>query len=258
MASSAKPFAIYHEHPDWFRPLFKELERRGLPIVRLDPRKHWFDPGNSKYNFSLLFNRMSPSAYLRDGVQGTFFTLSYLAHLESLGIPVVNGHKAFSYEISKALQLNLLKTLGLPYPKSRVINHPSVVPAAAEGLRFPIVVKANIGGSGAGIVRYDTLEALKGAVADNRLNFGIDHTALVQEFVPARSSTIVRVETLGRRVSLRHQDSNSGRYVQSLPGRHLPAIGRRRIGPHGLSHRCPQVRAQSRRFYAAARGGASS
>ena len=30
--------AIYHEHPDWFRPLFAELERRGLPYVRLDPR----------------------------------------------------------------------------------------------------------------------------------------------------------------------------------------------------------------------------
>ena len=28
-----KPFAIYHEHPDWFRPLFAELERRGIPFV---------------------------------------------------------------------------------------------------------------------------------------------------------------------------------------------------------------------------------
>ena len=113
-------------------------------------------------------------------------------------MPVVNGHKISRTEISKALQLNLLKTLGF-YPKSRVINHPSVAPAAAEGLRFPIVVKANIGGSGAGIVRYDSMEALRGAVADNQLNFGIDHTALVQEFIPARDSTIVRVETLGRR-----------------------------------------------------------
>lgn len=199
MASSAKPFAIYHEHPDWFRPLFKELERRGQPVVKLDPRRHWFDPGASRYNFSLLFNRMSPSAYLRDGVQGTFFTLNYLAHLEGLGIPVVNGHKAFTYEISKALQLHLLKTLGLPYPKARVINHPSVAVAAADGLRFPIVVKANVGGSGAGIVRYDTPEALQSAVDAHRLNFGIDHTALVQEFIPARGSTIIRVETLGRR-----------------------------------------------------------
>jgi hypothetical protein len=199
MGSLAKPFAIYHEHPDWFRPVFKELERRGLPYVRLDPRQHWFDPAAHTYDFSLLFNRMSPSAYLRDGVQGTFFTLSYLTHLESVGIPVVNGPKAFTYEISKALQLHLLKTLELPYPKARVINHPTVAVAAAEGLRFPIVVKANVGGSGAGIVRYDSVDALRAAVADNQLNFGIDHTALVQEFVPARDGSIYRVETLGRR-----------------------------------------------------------
>ena len=44
MSSSRKPIAIYHEHPDWFRPLFAELERRGLPFVRLDPRAHVYDP----------------------------------------------------------------------------------------------------------------------------------------------------------------------------------------------------------------------
>ena len=38
------PFAVYHEHPDWFRPLFAELERRGIPFVRLDPRAHLYDP----------------------------------------------------------------------------------------------------------------------------------------------------------------------------------------------------------------------
>src|SRR5262249_37087903 len=110
LMSSEKPIAIYHEHPDWFWPVFKELERRGVPFVRTAPRRHWYDASAQSYNFSLLFNRMSPSAYLRQGVQGTFFTLNFVAHLESLGIPVVNGHKAFTYEISKALQLNLLKT----------------------------------------------------------------------------------------------------------------------------------------------------
>ena len=33
-----RPIAVYHEHPDWFRPLFAELDRRGLPYVRIDPR----------------------------------------------------------------------------------------------------------------------------------------------------------------------------------------------------------------------------
>jgi predicted ATP-grasp superfamily ATP-dependent carboligase len=90
-----------------------------------------------------------------------------------------------------------LQSLGLPYPKARVINHASRAVEAAEGLRFPVVVKANVGGSGAGIVRYDSLAALKNAVAENSLDFGVDHTALVQEYVPARGGHITRVETLG-------------------------------------------------------------
>lgn len=192
-----QPFAIYHEHPDWFRPLFAELERRGIPFVRQDPRAHLFDPSEGRPPFSLLFNRMSPSAYLRGGIQGMFFTLSYLAHLERVGLPVVNGLQAFTIETSKARQLTLLEGLGLPYPKARVINHASRAVEAATGLRFPVVVKANVGGSGAGIVRYDTLEALKKAADANSLDFGVDHTALVQEFVPARGGHITRVETLG-------------------------------------------------------------
>lgn len=192
-----RPFAIYHEHPDWFRPLFKELDRRGIPYVRLDPRAHCYDPGETECPYSLVFNRMSPSAYLRDGIQGMFFTQSLLAHLDRLGVPVVNGSDAFANEISKARQLTLLKALRLGYPRARVINHPSKAVEAAAGLRFPVVVKANIGGSGAGIVRFDTPEDLARAAAEKRLDFGVDHTALVQEFIPARGGHITRVELLG-------------------------------------------------------------
>lgn len=192
-----KPFAIYHEHPDWFRPLFAELERRGIPFVRLDPRAHVYDPSEKESPYSLVFNRMSPSAYLRGGVQGMFFTVAYMAHLERLGVPVVNGFDGFSMEISKGRQLTLLESLGLPYPRARVINHASKAVEASEGLRFPVVVKANIGGSGAGIVKFASREVLAAAVAANQLDFGVDHTALVQEFVPARGGHITRVETLG-------------------------------------------------------------
>ncbi len=197
MTTDPRPIAIYHEHPDWFRPLFAELDRRGLAYVRIDPRAHSYDPGAGDAPYSLLFNRMSPSAYLRGGVQGIFFTLGFLAHLERLGVPVVNGRRAFTVETSKALQLTLLESLGLPYPRARVINHPTKAAAAAEGLSFPVVVKANIGGSGAGIVRYDRPNDLARAADEGRLNLGIDHTALVQEFIPARNGCITRVETIG-------------------------------------------------------------
>ena len=190
------PIAIYHEHPDWFRPLFNELDNRGIPYTRLNPAAHQFAIEAPVPEYSLFFNRMSPSAYLRDGTQGIFYTLNYLKYLEYHQIPVVNGYKAWTFETSKALQLMLMQSLGIPYPKAHVVNHPSQLATAAEGLRFPVVVKANIGGSGAGITKYATLDDLK-AAAKGEMDFGVDHTALLQEFIPARGGYITRVETLG-------------------------------------------------------------
>jgi len=190
------PIAIYHEHPDWFKPLFAELNNRGIPFVRLNPAAHQFAVEAPAPDYSLFFNRMSPSAYLRDGVQGIFYTLNYLRQLEYQGIPTVNGYRAFVNETSKALQLELMQSLGIKYPRARVVNHPSQLVAAAEGLRFPVVVKANIGGSGAGITKYNSLDDLR-AAAEGPMDFGVDHTALLQEFIPARGGYITRVETLG-------------------------------------------------------------
>lgn len=189
--------AIYYEHPDWFRPLFAALERRGVPYIRVDAGAHIFSLDERQPPYDLVFNRASPSAYLRGHLGTIFSTWSWLTHLERIGIPVVNGSRIFAHEISKARQLTALETLGIPYPKARAINNPSVAVTASKGLRFPIVVKANVGGSGAGITRFDTEAQLAAAVADGSLDLGIDGTALVQELAPLRDGHIVRVEVLG-------------------------------------------------------------
>ena len=191
-----KPIAVYHEHPDWFKPLFKELDRREIPYIKQNAAEHHFPIAEKELPYNLFFNRMSPSAYLRDNTQAIFYTSGLLASLESKGVKVINGSKAWRFETSKALQLNLLESLNLPYPKAVVINHASQAIAASKELHFPIVVKANIGGSGAGITRYNDAEALEAAVAEDTIDLGLDHTALVQEFIPARGGHINRVETL--------------------------------------------------------------
>lgn len=194
-----RPLAVYHEHPDWFKPLFAELDRRGFPYERLDAAAHTFDPAEQSAPWSLVFNRASPSAYLRGHAGSTFYTLHWLRHLEQLGVPTVNGSAAYAFELSKATQADLLHRLGLPTPRTRVINHPSQAVAAARTLRFPVLVKANIGGSGAGITRYETSDALADAVARGAVDLGPDGTALVQESAPLRDGHITRVETLGGR-----------------------------------------------------------
>lgn len=198
MAGAKNPIAIYYEHPRWFQPVFDELERRGIPYVRLDATRHHFGlVPNGNEQFGLVFNRMSPSAWTRGHANAIFYTLSYMAHLERMGTRVVNGSEGFRNETSKALQLSLLQSLGLPYPPSVVINHPSQAPAAARDIGFPVVFKPNIGGSGAGIVRFDSPEQLDAAVHNGSLAFGLDSTGIVQRFIPARGGCIVRVETLG-------------------------------------------------------------
>jgi len=131
-----KPIAIYYEHPDWFRPLFQQLDERGAPWVKVDVRDHRYDVASAQQDYSLLFNRMSPSAWQRGLGHAIFYTVNYLAHLEAQGVRVVNGSRCFRHEISKALQLTNLEKLGLPYPKARVINHPSQALAAAEASRI--------------------------------------------------------------------------------------------------------------------------
>jgi glutathione synthase/RimK-type ligase-like ATP-grasp enzyme len=190
--------AIYYEHPHWFTPLFSELDRRGTPYIRLHAESHWFDPG-SEPPYDLVFNRMSPSAWQRGHGHAVFYTHHFLAHLERFGVRVVNGTRAFHAETSKALQLSVLRSLGLPYPPTRVINTAADAPATADagGLRFPVVVKPNVGGSGAGVRRFDTPADLAIAAANDGLELGPDHTALVQEFIPSEEGRITRVEVLG-------------------------------------------------------------
>ncbi len=196
------PIAIYYEQPHWFKPLFAELDRRGTPYVKLFAPEHFYDPADRpEEKYSLVFNRMSPSAWNRDHGDQIFYTLGFLEHLQSRGVKVLNGMKAFSSELSKAGQLVLMEKLGVPYPKARVIHRPEQALAAAEGLRWPVVVKPNIGGSGAGVKRFDGASQLRHAIeaeagSPDALQFGLDSTALVQEFIPAQDAHIVRVEVL--------------------------------------------------------------
>jgi hypothetical protein len=183
--------AILYEHPEWFELLFAELNRRGLAHEKVHADSLLLDPEADGLPH-LLVNRMSPSAHKRGHGHGIFATKDYLVHMEEMGVPVVNGSAAWAVETSKARQIDLFRRVGVAYPRARVINHPSRAVEAAQGLCFPVVVKPNVGGSGAGIVRFDSLEQLAGA----DLELGIDHTALIQEFLPAREGAIVRVEVL--------------------------------------------------------------
>ena len=191
-----KKIGIYYEHKEWFQPLFAALERRGIDYAKIDAENHFYNP-EALGGFPLIFNRMSASAYLRGNGNAIFYTRGLLASLERANVRVINGYEAFQIEISKALQAALFASLGVKFPKTRVVNSVKQIIPAAQDLTFPIVVKPNIGGRGAGIVKFDSLSELQSAVDENLIDLGIDETVLVQEFAAKKGGSIQRIETLG-------------------------------------------------------------
>ena len=191
-----KRIAVYYEHPEWFRPLFSELDRRSIPYDKLHVGEHPFDPSVREIPYGLVVNRVSayPSGGSRPEV--VWYAQQYLAYLKRIQATVINGYDAFVVGASKAIQLAIFEQLKLPYPRARVIHDQAQALQAADGLTFPLVIKPNVGGSGVGIRKFDSPEELEQAVNTEFIDLGLDHTALVQEFLPAEGGYIVRVEIM--------------------------------------------------------------
>jgi len=188
------PIGILDEHPDWSGRLMAELTHRRLPFEKIDPSSHAYDPRDRERRYSVIVNRTSPSSHRRGHGNVLFYAEPLLAHYEAIGVPVINPVAAWRYEKSKALQVGLFERLRLPYPRTVVVNHREQLTKLAERLRFPVLLKPNVGGSGAGIVRFGSRAELEAATDGAHL--GPDGTALLQEYVEPAEGAIVRVEIL--------------------------------------------------------------
>jgi len=198
MSDTLPDLAVVYEHPKWFEPLFEALDRRGVSYVKVPLAGHVFDPAGSPVPARVVFSRVAMSSFLRDPEHPIFYAQSLFEHWEGQGTRVINA-SALPIDTSKARQLSLIARLGFQGPETRAACRQADLPAAAEGLRFPVLVKADIGGSGSGIVRYDSAEDLAAAAAARTAPMGVNGTALVQEYAPREGGRITRVETLAGR-----------------------------------------------------------
>jgi hypothetical protein len=189
-----RPIAILYENEAWMAPLFGALDGVGAPCERVFANELSFDPAGPAPDWSLAVNKVSPSSYLRGHARSIAVARELLPLLEERGTPVVNGSRAFALETSKARQLLLLRQLGIRAPSARLITDPAQAPSAARELQFPVIVKPNVGGSGAHMRRFDSLDDLAAGAAE--LDLGPDGTGLVQEFLESEDGSSRRVEFL--------------------------------------------------------------
>ena len=199
ISAPSAQLAVLYEHPQWFQPLFAALDRRGMPYVPVQLSDHRFDPASRDVPAPLILSRVAQSSFLRETEHPIFYAEALLDHWAQLGARVINGADVLAIDSSKARQLSLITSLGYAIPETRVVHRARDLLAAAEQMAFPLLVKANIGGSGAGIVRYSSLDELRNSIADRMVPQSVDQVLLVQDYVPPRGGTIIRLETLGGR-----------------------------------------------------------
>ena len=176
--------AILNEHRTWQVGLCEELRRRDIDFREIAIQGTSFNLSSDDFtDIDLVINRASPSAGKRKNHASLLFTLQLIEHFEQLGIPVINGSQAYSLEISKARQCQLFKRLGLPFPKTVVVNSAEQTVRAAGDLCFPVALKPNIGGSGIGYKDFMTPAALTADEAAEVFEASLYKTAVLQEFL---------------------------------------------------------------------------
>jgi len=186
---------VLFEHPEWQKPLFSALERRGVNFTPFDLKRGSFDV-DAPPDAPLYFNQASPSAYVRGHARAVPLALAFMRALELGGARVLNGSRAFALELSKSAQGALMKRLGIVHPSSLAFN--DVDAAAARWDRWPALLKPEQGGSGARMYLLHSSDELGRLLRDRPDLWLPDNLLLLQEHFdvdPARG--IVRMEFLG-------------------------------------------------------------
>jgi glutathione synthase/RimK-type ligase-like ATP-grasp enzyme len=169
-----------------------------MAFEAIDLKSHHFDL-SAPPPAQVIFSRLAMSAFLREPNHPIFYAAGLLDHWRRAGATVLNGPEVLAFDASKARQLSLIQSLGLATPDTRVVHRAADLPAAAEGMAFPLLVKANIGGAGAGITRYASMSELEESVREGTAPDSIDKVLLLQDYIPPRGGTILRLETLAGR-----------------------------------------------------------
>ena len=151
---------VLFEHPEWQKPLFAELERRGVRFAPFDVTRAAFSNAE-RPEAPLYFNQASPSAYLRGNTRAVPLALAYMRSLALRGARVLNGADVFALELSKSAQATLLRTLGIDCPFSITFNDVRALHEYAGDIRWPAMLKPDQGGSGARMQVVESLEHLE-------------------------------------------------------------------------------------------------
>jgi biotin carboxylase len=144
---------------------------------------------------------MSSPPYLAHNALGIAQTIEYVKHVEKIsGVhnssQVVNGSRVTEIISTRSRQLALFASLGIPFPKTRIVSSIDQLLAASNELRFPLIIKSNSITDPAVTRRFDSTSDLVNALVKDELHLRNDKSWLVQEYIQPKGNYVNRVEIL--------------------------------------------------------------
>jgi glutathione synthase/RimK-type ligase-like ATP-grasp enzyme len=210
--ASETDLVVIHEHPEWQKPLFSALERRGIAYAPFD-LKHAAFSNVEPLAAKVYFNQASPSAYVRGNTRAVPLALAYMRTLERLGARVLNGADVFALELSKSAQATLLRTMNIDTPWSITFNDVSALRAYENQIRWPAILKPDQGGSGARIHVVESIAEIESIFKADPAIWLPDNLFLLQEYLPHDPEQgIVRLEFLGGELLYAMRVKTHGRF----------------------------------------------
>ena len=192
---------VIHENSAWIEPLKREFANMCTPY------SEWFlDQGLLDLTAAppqgVFYNRMSASSHTRGHTYAPEYAAAVIEWLERHGRTVVNGRRALQLEVSKVAQYQALAGFNIPTPPTIAVVGTANIPAAAEKLGYPLILKHNRAGKGLGVRLVLSAPALAEALA--QINGSNDEHSqprdgiwLVQRYIATPQPSITRAEFVG-------------------------------------------------------------
>jgi [lysine-biosynthesis-protein LysW]---L-2-aminoadipate ligase len=163
------------------RLLFREFERRGIEVARIDDRDIDFDLTSP------------PPAY--DAVLGRGVSQQRTHHLLSWfgrwGIPVINAPETIAICNDKLQTSTALAAAGIPQPETRVAFTVDSALHALDEIGYPAVIKPVVGSWGRLLARVNSRDAAR-SILEHKQRLGSFHhgTIYMQEYIEKTGSDI--------------------------------------------------------------------
>ena len=187
---------VIHENEAWVEPLRREFAALGVPFAEWFLDRGFLDLTTAPPD-GVFYNRMSASSHTRGHHYAPEYTGAVLAWLKRHGRTVVNGERALQLEVSKVAQYQALAAFGVPTPETVAVIGQEHIPAAAERIGYPLILKHNRAGKGLGVRLLYSAAALGEHLASPGFEESRDGITLVQRYIEAPEPFITRVEFIG-------------------------------------------------------------